>query len=459
MIALGNGFQYSSRGFSRVWTSGQTGATPLLETVDASLVGQKSIKCYQASWMGRGCIKPVADGYLSLKGIGPSPGSEEFRLLMEDLWTNQSPIGRGGCMRLHGRDFPLLVPYIYEEPFKLKIFDPRPEGYSVFGAVAREALFSDHLAGCGALVPQPLAVYRRTLQPDWRVATVEAESEYLIDRFNQLAEPTPAADIRVENLYYSDMDVGVLARKVKHPNRLQEIVQASYDGQPHLEKMDAALSVEAGKRGFSSWVKEMERGIARNLGAFLRHGIIHGQLETHYQNLTMAGEICDWDAGVIGDRFATAAALRKTIITADRTYGTVMAEFLEKDQERFSDYGEQSVRQIYAMSNANAFAHKLNAMARGHPFTEDDRLAGDKRFAKLTVEALAPPARGPIAEMLEQMRDVPLRYDLAGYSSILGWARHERPHNHFKHICDARDERFVEEDVRRMIAVLKKEMA
>jgi hypothetical protein len=196
-----------------------------------------------------------------------------------------------------------------------------------------------------------------------------------------------------------------------------------------------------------------------NLGTFLKHGIIHGQLETHYQNVTMAGEICDWDAGVIGAQFAGAAALRQTITAADHTYGTGMLGFLEKDQERFSDYGRQSVRQIYAMANVNAFAHKLNAMACGRPFTEDDRFAVDARFAKHTVQMIESFARGAVINLLEQARATHLCYKLAGSTSILGWARHERPHNHFEHICDVRDERFVEADARRVVTVLKNEMA
>jgi hypothetical protein len=373
---------------------------------------------------------------------------------MDNLWASQSPIGRGGCMRLQGGDFPLLIPYIYEEPSKLKIFDPRPEGYSVFGAIAREALFSDHLIGCGALVPTPVAFYRRALEPEWEFATVESQSEYLIKQFSKLADGHPAPEVRVEDLHYSDMDAGMLVRMVRHPNRVQEIVQASYDGQPQLEKMDASLSVGARRRGFASWVEELERGLAHNLGTFLEHGVIHGQLETHYQNVTMAGEICDWDAGVIDVQFTGAAALRQTITGADRAYGTVMLGFLEKDQGRFADYSEQLLRQVYALANVNAFAHKLNALARGRPFTEEQRLVADARFLKITVEAIKPSARSTVADMLDQTSGVPLHYELAGSTSILGWARHERPHNHFKHVCDVRDERFVEADAYRVVAAL-----
>src|ERR1035437_10290100 len=63
-----------------------------------ALIGKKRTIYKQAAWMGRGCFKKIAkNSYIIGKGIGPGPGSEQMRQLLDQMWRNRTDNKLGGC--------------------------------------------------------------------------------------------------------------------------------------------------------------------------------------------------------------------------------------------------------------------------------------------------------------------------------------------------------------------------
>lgn len=283
--------------------------------VEELFLGSRTGACWQVPWMGRGCFRRVAPRcYLAAKGVGPGPRSEIMR---QELDARMAGTWRGGCLRLEtGTPYPLLVKFL-DSAGSWEVVDPRPEGFSIFSDLVRDAEAALLLQDFGVRALRPLRLLRDRLKEPWRQPTPDGLAAYLAERlpaaiFDHLrpAEPADrftrevARALRFQRLAYCRLDGGVLIRSALSPYRVAnlQVVAAGGDGTAHRHLIGHMLRAFSHRRGSPATVQELglrfTRELARTAAALFREGILHGQLNLHFQNVSLAGEIADFDSMV-----------------------------------------------------------------------------------------------------------------------------------------------------------------
>lgn len=269
-------------------------------------LGKRRALCKQSDWMGRGCfVEGTSLSYLIAKGVGPSPGSEVMRQML-DVATRRREGGRGGCMRLQtGTYYPLLILF-RQRGARWEIADPRPEGFSMIGFLYREAEAGIIYNKLGIRALLPLVLLRHRVEPPWKQQTQASVESYLAEHLphaiavhlSAAAEPRALSFVGVS---YLDMDGGILIRTARSPFRIANMHHAAVENdQASLEYLIQHTAQCFGYDGLSpNIISELgdifTSGLARTAAALFSEGIIHGQLNVHYQNVSLAGEIADLD--------------------------------------------------------------------------------------------------------------------------------------------------------------------
>ena len=373
-----NVIEYSSNRFKRVWTSPNTNG-PIIE-LDQTLIEGNGQKYLQTAWMGRGCYKSFGNQFVFLKGIGPTSGSEKFRQIMDKFWKGRSPVQKGGCVRLTTNDFPILIEYFFRNRKEIEVFDPRPEGYSIYGAVLREAIISEYLYNKNFYIPQPVAIYRTDLLASWENGNKEQMAQYCYNAFLDVMKVPGDVQVNLSKIQYEDCKAGLFVRIFNSEIRLQEIVEVYIHHESQLPELSKKLDEEAEKKGWENWPKMFACGMIRNLIMFLKFGVIHSNLQTHYQNFSLSGEICDWDAAIIHKDFPCALEFKNILQEADLKYCAEMMRFYEEDEKLHEDYNTFAIQQIYAIINSCMFAKKIRAVAEGKKFTQSDIIKAEQEL-------------------------------------------------------------------------------
>lgn len=448
-----NEIEYSNRRFYRVWQA-DNASSSLIEELDNTLSKGITSVYYQTPWMGRGCFKPYNGSFIFLKGIGETKGSEEFRKIMELFWRKRSAIDRGGCVRLEMTDFPILIEYFYTSENEIELFDPRPEGYSIFGAVLREAIISDFLENCGLLIPKAIAVYKTVLKQDWKDNDQRAMGEYCLNKFREKMKIPDTVKINLSKVQYQDPTSGVLVRLLKSSVRLQEVVEVYLNNEDKLPSFNEALDKEASDKGFDSWTDMLENGMIINLIGMLRHGIIHSNLQTHYQNFSLMGEICDWDAAIIHADFKDASNFKEKLRALENEHSADMMEYYEMDEEMHKDYDTFAIQQIYAILNSCLFARKIRKCALGCTYGKMEMRDDENQLIDKMLKMCTDTDKSLLRALCEKADDCSYSFRIVGRASIYGWNCYERDKDYSKHICTEENKMSIIEDVKRTLKLI-----
>lgn len=257
---------------------------------------------HQAPWMGRSCFRgDFSTGYVVIKGLGPGPGSEWMRALIDSKMRQAWP--EAGCLRLQdGTRFPLLVPFKRGRS-SWRIESTRPEGVSRFALCVLEAEAAELYRRAGIPVLRPRAVFRISAEEPWGGRTAASLRQFLrtrlpyaIQRHLGLASiPQPLV---IGSQYYAHLDLGIIVREAASPFRIANLYQSGIDGdRPALRRLLAHMSrvhdcPPGGVR--AAFVDRM----AATAAALFSEGVVHGQLHIHHQDISLAGELADLDCSI-----------------------------------------------------------------------------------------------------------------------------------------------------------------
>jgi hypothetical protein len=271
-------------------------------------LGKKRALCKQAAWMGRGCFSQANERhYLVAKGVGPGPGSEQMRVMLDETIRRRGE-GRGGCLRLDTESYyPLLVQF-QQRAGGWNVFDTRPEGFSMFSFLYREAEAALILRNLDLRAVTPLLLMRNRLDPPWRTHSRISLESYLkkrlpaaIQKHISLREGQAGMPFNFTNQVYLDMDGGVLIRNALSPYRVANLHHTiTENDRAGLEFLTGHMLRQFGFRDSSSQSihalsLSFSAELARIAATLFSEGIIHGQLGLHHQNITLAAEIADFD--------------------------------------------------------------------------------------------------------------------------------------------------------------------
>ena len=364
--------------------------------LESTLRGEGETRYRQTTWMGRGCFAAVtATRFLSAKGTGPGPGSEAVRValdtaLRDSVGGSGSGGGgiEGGCVRLETGGFhPLLVPFRRRDG-TWEVTDPRPEGFSMFGHLVREAEAAAVYQAIGVPTPAPLRLLRRREAIPWTEDSRDALARYLTGRVSGIirAHLDDAIDrpIACRGLTYCHMDGGVLMRSARSPFRIANLQTAAATRDTRFLRYLAAhtvrlwgvasdnpLTADAVRFAATRLVTQL----ARSAAALFAEGVLHDRLGQHHQNITLAAEIADLDAtlflrtqawhegeppfpgdtrGSPGDSRVstmqpTYARFWTNIRQAERDLGIDVLSVIDADTDRLGGAGRQDARWAAAM--------------------------------------------------------------------------------------------------------------
>ncbi len=277
-----------------------------------ALRGQGQARCRQTSWMGRGCFVAVTPtSFLSAKGTGPGPGSEALRVAL-DAALRADGEGEGGCVRLEtDRFYPLLVPFRQRDG-RWEVVDPRPEGFSMLALLVRDAESGAVYQAIGVPTLAPLLLLRRSEPSPWGVASHQALARYLAARLPQAIRThlntAVERPITFCGLTYCHLDGGVLIRAARSPFRVANLQRAAATcdrrflryltvhalGLWRVGDRSLTVSTDAALACASRFLARM----ARSAAALFAEGVLHNRLGQQHQNITLAAEIADLDAGL-----------------------------------------------------------------------------------------------------------------------------------------------------------------
>lgn len=405
----------------------------------------------QATWMGRGCSRQIQPGlFLVAKGVGPGPGSERMRVFLDAFFREYND-GNGACLRLDtGSYYPMLLQHSWKSG-TVTVVDPRPEGMSIYGATLREFRSERYASSCGVDTVQSVALVRHSVTAPW-VRDGSTVEEYLTaavladPRFHHGGGHEPK-QVVVDQAEYPDMDAGLLIRAGRTPYRIQDLYQAALDAD-----VESFGLLHSSASGFQN--EPMSATLARTAASLFGARLLHGQLRTHFQNVSLAGELADFDSLVS----IVPSQLAADLADLDDARNTVMAGFYHADRNRCIE--QDSVRaakelgQIYDLWN---IALRLtDLLARDDARMQAAGTVLEPSVVRRTREEFAGVFRELVSDrdldLLQQVHSAgagaSLRdyFDKRGDVSIYGWHRPGLAMNHFNRRHGDDDHAFVVDD-------------
>jgi hypothetical protein len=464
------------------------------QDLEGVLLGKQRGLCRQVAWMGRSCYREVAGRrYLVAKGIGPSPGSEAMRRLLDGALARRAG-GLGGCLRLDTRThYPLLVQFLRRGDV-WDVISPRPEGFSMFSLLYREAESAVVFRHLGVPALSPLLLLRDRTDPPWPGRGRSGLQDYLARHLPQ-AIPRhlngggggPASRLRFLDLAYADLDGGVLIRSARSPYRVANLHSAALEGdRDSLRALGSHMAAQLPCRaafpgGAEELGLEFASRLARTAARLFCEGALHGQLHLHYQNVTLAGELADFDGAVFlrarpgrvenvpfadAPRTAVYDSHRRQMESAEERGDVSIAAGLSDDYQEYAgaDYDPPDrprlaaslLRQIYDCYTQASRAADLLVRAyvpvvqrAGAALSPGGLDAVRNRFARSCAGELA---RRRSLPLLGWCREHGLRYllgrllDQEGRRTIYGWASPAVPVDHLATPCDLSRSRYIRQE-------------
>lgn len=291
--------------------------------LDANVKGKPAeIKSLPA--MGKACFIEAGDGtFLQWKGIGRNKASEKmFRpeVFSKDDYGIKYPLGEKG-------PFPLF----YVEAGGVKLL--RFEGTAFYQDLLAETKMTNMANKLGIRTPEIIATIKfsrdfcrkNNLPIPANDDPISFEGQGLaefIDQHKDKIDPDlykrMLSSYEIKDPDYKSAILGQNIRKMKNVWRFDDIVRALEEKDPEkrIKKTEFIIATskkilekEFGQKftekQFLSKVAEL---LGKNMGIMLRERVIQGgSIDTHKQDITLAGEICDWDgAYLLSDNFLKA---------------------------------------------------------------------------------------------------------------------------------------------------------
>jgi hypothetical protein len=453
------------------------------------LKGERGGVCEQAESMGRGCFRRLAaGGCLIAKGIGPSPRSENLRLKLDRALHQR---GGGGCVRLHnGTPYPLLVKF---QPAGgvWDVSDPRPEGFSMFIDLVRDAEAAHLAAQLGVRAVVPLLLLRDHVTAPWEPTPAGFEAFLRRQLAAALAEhpfgvrdgaPPPDA-LRFRALGYHHLDGGTLIRWARSAFRLSDLQKAAAAADAGsltalVVELAYAMGADPGSDARTLGL-HVAAGLARTAASLFSVCGVHGQLGLHFQNLTLAGELADFDGAVFPHPARHLASVPLPALEGSDAHDRYLGRLQECEEswrlgltsELITGYRRAGISHHETdearLASALLFEvcamhqHALRAADLIERSREADGSSGSAltrpgtvldvslmrqlrdRFVQVFVDAVAERGAAPLlAWSLErgQSRLVADHLTLAGTLTLFGWTAPEVPVDHLAVLCDAQQE-------------------
>lgn len=295
--------------------------------------GEENQVYKQVDWMGRWCFLEIEDrkSYIIGKWVGPWVWSELMRVFLADVRNNDAGQERlWWCIRIDTNTYyPFLVQFIETED-GYEIIDPRPEWFSIFWALYREAESAVIYERNNINILKPISLFHNKLDFPWKEQWFD---QYIKEKFKEIFMKEYQGEIskwKIENISlkkaaYFDLDWWVLVRNADTPFRISNLqtlatkndaewfddILAHIDGylEEHAEKIETYIG--------SLWTAA---------GILFRKWIIHGQFKTHFQNISVLWEIGDFDSSIFLGAFSG--------------FNKLWIEVTEQDRELYEKYIE-----------------------------------------------------------------------------------------------------------------------
>lgn len=462
----------------------------------ATFRGELEMTLSQASWMGRGCYTQLEDGRsLSVKGTGPGPGSEVVRQFFDSVWKKRSPVGIGGCARVDtGTPLPLLVQF-RKDLSNWVAMDPRPEGFAIFGALFREAISSEIYKRLHVSSTNPVQLWRQNIVPPWQDTNTPEGVQDFVRRHLPLAIQEyieavghPMDDMQFEETTYFDMDGGSLIRTARTPYRIANLHTAASQGDEDTlyelahEMRNCLVNVQV-ETGRNEPQEKFLALLGESAGKLYRDGVIHGQLHIHFQNVSLAAELADFDSTIFLN------AHRETRFT-DRLQGTYlkywddllrgesenaisMLPFVKEDFEKYTGLSNGKVDQqvlasyiigqIYDLYNQATRCADLMKRANIRQNPESGTVLNHEEFqnlrdifavsftGQLTTDDIAR-FNDELAQGMQRFMEVYL--DKRNCTTIYGWHFPSTPIDHMYEKCDEQRQQYLKKDAEELIRTI-----
>ncbi len=421
---------------------------------------------FQLPRMGRACFTPLPyKRFLAAKGsLGRSPGSDSILKLQGERWRQLFGHGAGSLRVPVDEEVSFDAMYRFRDNGnEVEINEVYPEGYSNFSDLIHEYRLSRTVyEPLNIRSPLALALLRRRQDLPW--SEEQEAKQYLNERFRtQLSLDKREVDIKEDYKPRLDLDSGLLFRLFRSAVRPQDFYDLAIAG--NFEKLHAAESSVEG------YPLSLLHNLAITSGKLIQNGIIHGQLYYDYQNITLAGELCDMDGTVIAPSVNPDLARRVTSALQhdDNQFGT---QRIQKYQEMLHNIAPNSlseakslIEQTYYLWDASLRCVDFSRRTTNAPGTvlssaEIDELR--RTFVTTMVNELGVKGREVAATACNEEVDITVDFRTPeeelpllqkvltkGLATIQGWTNPDKPFNHFTHKTTEADIAYIINDYKK----------
>jgi len=260
--------------------------------------------------MWRGCYKKLDwnNGYLLWKWTWPWLWSEMMRRFLDKLqfsWAEEK-WKYWWCIRVDlGWQYPFLVQYKIDWWWNVEIIDPRPEWFSIFWATYREALAGDIYNNVWIEIVKPIVLYRDNSINSW-----ESDQELFREQLSKkIVEELKLWNTNIKSCIvkdddYHNLDAGILFRHAKTPYRISNLLDLCINNDiKNLKTIVWELTTENFNENLNigsvnKLQEKVTKTLAKNAALMFKEGIIHGQFNIHFQNISILWELSDFDSTI-----------------------------------------------------------------------------------------------------------------------------------------------------------------
>lgn len=433
-----------------------------------------AIPYFQTPRMGRACCIPSSDEgfFIGVKGTGPGRSSK----LLQAHWDtrNQGIFRRrgtdGGCLQIPSQP-PYLILYERDDARRTyQVIQAVPEGRSSF-----ESQLYDFVLSCsvyepiGISVARSRAVLRGSFEGPWaKAGKNDSLGEWVTAALRERLEASndDTADYAIDTSKLGDrahqefssgpnLDLGILVRVFRSPFCLEEIDADATKGRWQDVYDQLTLLGEYGEA--NPWSERLLTELATTAGVMLDAGILHGQLGFHYQDISTAGELRDFDttlispytnpdlSGMVHD------ALRQSSPTLGKRYCTEQRQLMPTEQIAAC----RLTGAAYALYSAALRFWDIAQRApesdnkNGTVLSRDEIDAVHTRFIKIMTGQFNSDRAPRVLEIARNTMsngDVAHYTDFVGFPTTLGWMHPWRPFSYEGYNCTKKDQTFIERD-------------
>lgn len=226
------------------------------------------------------------------------------------------------------------------------------------------------------------------------------------------------------------------------------------------------------------------RKLGETAGRLFTHGVIHGQLHVHYQNVSVVGEFSDFDSSIFLNNYSSMMKnipmpkLEKTIQMAhgnltqsiskiEKKYKINIQKFIDSDVNKYTGMKKTGqinnkilamymLGQIYDIYNHAIKAYDLllrsdrkNFAEKGTILTKQEITTARTEFMRLFMTEIKKDKAVPLLSWAIEYGAKPFietYLNKKGVTTIYGWQKKTVPLNHLLKKCDPLKNKFIQKD-------------